>query len=299
MTQDAEKIAERYQAILEVSRDLLIVLDGEQVVMCQGGESEWLNSAVILGRTLDALLAEDLLVKVRGVVERAQAVPGSAQSIEYVLRPEHLPMMHEAGLREPIWYEARFVATQSGEVIWSARDINDRKKLQRKVTNQAQRDPLTGAYNRRALMTVMDQTVAQAQRYDWTCTVLLIDVDNFSKINEQHGWDAGDQLLQQIVTGLYKLKRTADFLARYGDDQFVLFLPETNHEQGIAAAERVRRLIHELEMPYPTGELRCTASVGVAGMRGIEDTASEMLKRAEESLFIARSSGGNRVEGEA
>lgn len=298
MTQDAEKSVERYQAILEVSRDLLIVLDEERVVMCRGGESAWLNSGVIVDRTLDTLLADDLLVKIRGVIERSRAEPGSVQTIEYVLRPEHLPMLHEAGLREPIWYEACFVATASGEIVWSARDINDRKKLQRKVTNQAQRDPLTGAYNRRALMTVMDQTVAQAQRYDWTCAVMVIDVDSFSKINEQHGWDAGDQLLQQIVTSLYKLKRTSDFLARYGDDQLVLFLPETNHEQGVAAAERVRRLIQELEMPYPTGELRCTASVGVAGMRGVEDSAAEMLKRAEESLFIARNSGGDRVEGE-
>ncbi|MBV1786462.1 GGDEF domain-containing protein [Marinobacterium sp. D7] len=299
MTQEVENRAERYQAILEVSRDLLMVLDGERVVMCRAGESEWLNESVVTGRDLQALLAEDLLAKIRAVITLAQASPGAVQSLEYVLRPEHLPMLHEAGLREPIWYEARFVATPSGEMIWSARDINERKKLQRKVTNQAQRDPLTGAYNRRALLTVMEQTVAQAQRYDWTCSVLLIDVDDFSSINEQHGWDAGDQMLQQIVTGLYKLKRTADFLARYGDDQLVLFLPETNHEQGVAAAERVRRLILELEMPYPTGELRCTASVGVAGMRGIEDSASEMLKRAEESLFIARNSGGNRVEGEA
>lgn len=299
MTLEVENRAERYQAILEVSRDLLMVLDGERVVMCRAGESEWLNESVVTGRDLHTLLADDLLAKIRAVITLAQATPGVVQALEYVLRPEQLPMLHEAGLREPTWFEARFIATPSGEIIWSARDINERKKLQRKVTNQAQRDPLTGAYNRRALLTVMEQTVAQAQRYDWTCSVLLIDVDDFSSINEQHGWDAGDQMLQQIVTGLYKLKRTADFLARYGDDQLVLFLPETNHEQGVAAAERVRRLIQELEMPYPTGELRCTASVGVAGMRGIEDSASEMLKRAEESLFIARNSGGNRVEGEA
>ncbi|KEA62752.1 hypothetical protein ADIMK_3224 [Marinobacterium lacunae] len=298
MTQDIDNRAERYQAILELTRDLLIVLDGESVIMCRAGESEWVNEAVITGLTLDTMLSDELLTKVRGTIERAQAAPGTVQSIEYVLRPEQLTMLHEAGLREPTWYEARFVATPSGEVLWSARDINERKKLQRKVTNQAQRDPLTGAYNRRALVTVMEQTVAQAQRYDWTCSVLLIDVDDFSKINEQHGWDAGDQLLQQIVTGLYKLKRTADFLARYGDDQLVLFLPETNHEQGVAAAERVRRLIQELEMPYPTGELQCTVSVGVAGLRGLEDSAPDMLKRAEESLFIARNSGGNRVEGE-
>ncbi len=298
MTQEFERQIERYDALLAATVDMVLVIVDDRVEYCRAGESDWLNEEMVTGVALEKLFPVDLLGRFRSAIERAQAAPGVAQSLEYVLRPEHLPSMREAGLREPIWYEARFVATDSGDVIWSARDINDRKKLQRKVTNQAQRDPLTGAYNRRALMTVMEQTVAQAQRYDWTCSVLLIDIDDFSSINDQHGWDAGDQLLQQIVTGLYKLKRTADFLARYSDDQLVLFLPETNHDQGLAAGERVRNLIAEMVMPYPTGELGCTASVGVAGLRGLEDTAREMLKRAEENLLVARSSGGNRVEGE-
>jgi len=243
MANPLESQVERYDALLSASADMVIVLVDGQVEYCHPGESTWLHSEMLKGVRLDKLLPSDLLTQVQATIERAQATPGNVESVEYVFRPEHMVTLKEAGLREPIWFEARFVATNAGDVIWSARDINERKKLQRKVTNQAQRDPLTGAYNRRALMTVMAQTVAQAQRYDWTCSVLLIDVDDFSKINDQQGWDAGDQLLQQIVTGIHKLKRTADFLARYGDDQLVLFLPETNHDQGMAAGERVRNLV--------------------------------------------------------
>lgn len=299
MSQDVSASAGGFDALLQVNRDLVMVLKDGVVDICHAGESEWLLESVLIGGSLDEMLPADLLVSVKGAIERALASPGQLQSLEYVLRPEQVPVFREAGLREPTWFDARILAAEDGEVFWSARDINDSKKLQRKVTNQAQRDPLTGSYNRRALMTVMEQTVAQALRYDWVCSVMIIDVDDFSRINDQQGWDAGDQLLQQIVSGIHKLKRTADFLARYGDDQLVLLLPETNHEQGVAAGERVRRLIAEMEMPYPTGDITCTASVGVAGLLGPEDGATAMLKRAEENLFVARSSGGNRVEGES
>lgn len=297
MNQQLLNRAQRHDALLAASMDMVLVVVNERVEYAQAGEDAWLETGRIIGARLDELFAADLLERFRELMARAQSRPGVAQAMEYVLRPEHLPRLREAGLAEPIWYEARFVATESAELVWTARNINERKKLQRQVTHQAQRDPLTGAYNRRALMTVMEQTMAQAQRYDWSCSLLLIDIDDFSRINDQQGWDAGDQLLQQVVAALYKLKRTADFLARYGDDQLVLFLPETNGEQGRLAAERVRSLIADLVIPYPTGELSCTASIGVADLQGSEDLAADMLRRAEASLKEARREGGNRVAG--
>jgi diguanylate cyclase (GGDEF)-like protein len=128
---------------------------------------------------------------------------------------------------------------------------------------------------------------------------LLIDVDQFSQINDQYGWDAGDKVLQSFVTAIHGFKRTADFFARFSDDRFVMFLPETNREQGQLAAERVRKLASELDIPYATGNLSFTVSIGVATLRDMNDTPEIMLKRAEEHLFIAKQSGTNRIEGEA
>ena len=177
MTQELWQRRESFDALLQMSRDLVIVIKDGRVELCRGGDSDWLIESVINGAHLDNLLPADLYAPINGAIELAQANPGEKQQLEYVLRPEHVTAFREAGLREPIWFEAGFLAIPSGEVFWSARDINERKKLQRKVTNQAQRDPLTGAYNRRALMTVMEQTVAQALRYDWTCSVMIIDVE--------------------------------------------------------------------------------------------------------------------------
>ena len=98
---------------------------------------------------------------------------------------------------------------------------------------------------------------------------------------------------------LHALKRTSDFLARYADDQLVFVLPETNHEQGLLAAERMRAAIEKLELPYSTGNLRWTVSIGLAAALDPEDDAASMMRRAREHLLIAQQSGRNRVEGEA
>ena len=285
-------------SLLKASSDLVILLVRGRIVHVSPGGTAWSGLEQLHQQPLDTLFPDDLANSLQTVIDKVLAVPGTVESLEYVWRPEHLPKLRELGLREPCWFEANFVATGQGIVIWSARDVTEKRNLQRKVSNQAQRDPITGAYNRRALMVVMEQTVAQAQRYDWTCSVLLIDIDDFSGINERFSWDAGDQILQEIVNSMHRLKRTSDFLARYGDDRLVLFVPETNLDQAVAAGERYRRLIQGLEIPYPTGELRCTASVGVATLRDVEDSAADMLRRAEENLQVARLSGGNRVEGE-
>jgi diguanylate cyclase (GGDEF)-like protein len=126
----------------------------------------------------------------------------------------------------------------------------------------------------------------------------VIDVDHFSQINDDYSWDCGDQILQQLVTTIHGMKRTSDFLARYSDDQFVMFMPETNHEQGMAAGNRVRKLMEAIEIPYATGDVKFTVSVGVAALTGPEDDSDNMLRRANENLFIAKKSGSNRVEGD-
>jgi len=143
---------------------------------------------------------------------------------------------------------------------------------------------------------VLSQSVAQAQRYDWLCSFLIIDIDGFTEFNESYSWDAGDLILQQLVANLHGFKRTADFLARYGDDQFVMFLPETNIEQSGLAAERIRAMVQELEIPFSQGNLKFTVSIGAATLGDVEETHETMLRRSEENLEIAKASGHNRVE---
>lgn len=294
----ADAFEARYQGMLMACQDPVLILDNETIVAVGAADQPWCRADQLIGRQLADLFAEDLLTRFRQLLQQLAAGEERVE-LEYQLRPEHHPVLLELGLAEPCWYQGRWVATAQGEVIWTLRDVTAQKHLERKLTHQAQRDLLTGAYNRRTLIPVLEMATAQALRYDGSTSVLLIDIDDFSGINERFGWDAGDQVLRQTVVTLHALKRTSDFLARYADDQLVMVLPETNHEQGLQAGERIRGAIAALELPHSTGNLSWTVSIGVASALNVDDDAAALMRRAREHLVIAQHSGRNRVEGEA
>lgn len=287
----------RYTALLQASQDVILVLDGETIVMVSPGSSSWAGQA-LEGRRLSEVFAADLAEQFQSQARQAKSA-GKVVGFQLQLRPEHCPELRAMGLTEPHWYSARLTLTEDGETLVVLQDVSERKRLSRKLTTQAQRDPLTGAYNRRALMPVLDMSVAQALRYDGASSIILLEIDHLKDINEQHGWDAGDQVLQHSVATLHRLKRTSDFLVRYSDSQLAMVLGETNHEQAVLAGERVRSAIAELELPFATGDIRWTVSVGVGSALNPEDDGSQVLKRAYENMLIAIHSGRNRVEGEA
>lgn len=293
-----KQIQARYDALLDASADAVMIIEPKAglVLACSGGAANWLEPDQLVGKKLEDIFPADIASDITATAIKA-ADKKKVQKTDLQLRPEHVPVLREQGLSETHWIELR-CSTANDDTVVVFRDTSAKRRLERQVTSQAQRDPLTGAYNRRALRPVLEQAIAQAQRYDWVCSLMVVDVDHFSDLNDNHSWDCGDQILQQLVTTIHAIKRTSDFLARYGDDQFVMFMPETNHVQGMAAGERVRRLMEELEIPYATGDVKFTVSVGVAALDGPEDDADNMLRRANENLFVAKQSGSNRVEGE-
>lgn len=293
-----KQIQARLEALLNATSDVVMVIDpvAGLIMTCSAGNSTWIDADAATGRKLEEVFPADISSSITAAAVKA-VEKKKVKHTDIQLRPEHNPSLKEQGLKETKWVELRCCGAGS-ECLLVFRDISAQRRLERQVTSQAQRDPLTGAYNRRALKPVLDQAVAQAQRYDWVCSLMVIDVDHFSQINDDYSWDCGDQILQQLVTTIHGMKRTSDFLARYSDDQFVMFMPETNHDQGMAAGNRVRKLMEAMEIPYATGDVRFTVSVGVAALTGPEDDSDNMLRRANENLFIAKKSGSNRVEGD-
>lgn len=290
MLGQSNQVSKRLQQLLDVMTDSVIFFDDQnRVAECYAGESRWLDATKLIGCKLEDLFSEDLAKQlILSGQERTEQ--------ELALRPESHSVFREAGLHEVIWVRITFLHEQNSGASLLMRDISNEKKLARQVTSQSQRDPLTGAYHRRALRPVLNQAVAQAQRYDWVCSLLLVDVDGFKHINETFSWDGGDQVLQQLVNGLHRLKRTADFLARSGDNQIALYFPETNREQALLAANRVLSLARNMEVNYAVGDIHFTVSIGIATLNGLEDDAGAMIERAENNLFIAKQSGGDRAE---
>jgi len=291
-----EILQDRFDFLAANVEEIVLLINPQgEILKASAGSEDWLMVDSLVGLSFPLLFSSEMMVQVTSQINSASQSE-EAISFQYSMKEKDSPDWVELGLKEPHIWQTRCQKITDEELVFVIADRSEEMRLERKIVNQAQRDPLTGAYNRRALMTVLSQSVAQAQRYDWLCSFLIIDIDGFTEFNESYSWDAGDLILQQLVANLHGFKRTADFLARYGDDQFVMFLPETNIEQSGLAAERIRAMVEELEIPFSQGNLKFTVSIGAATLGDVEDTHETMLRRSEENLEIAKASGHNRVE---
>jgi diguanylate cyclase (GGDEF)-like protein len=155
-------------------------------------------------------------------------------------------------------------------------------------------DPLTNCYNRRALDSLITSDIFYARRYGTALSVIMIDVDNFKKINDVHGHHAGDAVLKDICTLLPSLVRKSDYLARYGGEEFVLVLPDTTLYSAVRLAEKLRKKIEMHETRLSDKSIRVTASFGVASFENKPDGGS-LLREADERLYKAKAIGKNCV----
>lgn len=154
----------------------------------------------------------------------------------------------------------------------------------------AERDPLTGVYNRRRLLERLEEEVERSCRGHDPLSVCMLDLDHFKQVNDRHGHQAGDEALRQVAIALAASLRSIDTLGRYGGEEFVLVLPQTSRNGAREKAERVRGAVDLLR----TGSGQVTVSIGVAGYRP-GDSVDTLLARADAALYEAKDSGRNRV----
>ncbi len=157
-------------------------------------------------------------------------------------------------------------------------------------------DALTGLYNRRYMETHVGTLVEQALARGKPLSVLILDIDYFKSINDTYGHDAGDDVLREFAIRIRKSIRGIDLACRYGGEEFVVVMPETDMAVATIVAERLRRRIAGEPFPIEQGarSIEVTISVGLAGL-GITDTAASVIKRADQALYRAKRDGRNRV----
>jgi diguanylate cyclase (GGDEF)-like protein/PAS domain S-box-containing protein len=167
--------------------------------------------------------------------------------------------------------------------------------LQEQLREQAIRDPLTGLFNRRYLVETLDREIAQALRASTPLSVIIIDLDHFKKINDAHGHKAGDLMLQTLGALLSTKTRDGDIACRYGGEEFVIVLPGASLAIAQQRAEQLRTTFQELRVTYHKQTLGATLSAGVAAfpLNGADGEA--ILQEADKALYIAKSTGRNRV----
>jgi two-component system cell cycle response regulator len=158
-------------------------------------------------------------------------------------------------------------------------------------------DALTGLFNRRYMESHLATLVEQAAARGKPIAVLLVDIDYFKSVNDGHGHDAGDDVLREFALRIRKAIRNIDLACRYGGEEFVIVMPETDIAVATMVAERLRRRIASEPFAIQQGarNLDVTISIGIAALAGTSDNAAAILKRADTALYRAKRDGRNRV----
>ena len=169
------------------------------------------------------------------------------------------------------------------------------QQFQKELFEAALRDPLTKAYNRRALLDRLGSDLAHARRHADPYVLILLDLDHFKRINDDYGHLAGDFVLRRFAEIVTQLTRREDFFARYGGEEFALACRSTSLEQGLQLAERVRARVEAEAFVFQEQRMPVTLSAGVA-LHWAEAEIEALIGAADVALYAAKERGRNRVE---
>ncbi len=167
------------------------------------------------------------------------------------------------------------------------------QRQNRDLEQLANHDPLTGCKNRRSFFDNFHTLWLAAKRYEMPISAIMVDIDHFKSINDTYGHSVGDDVLRVVSSTLQSPLREADILCRYGGEEFAVVLPNTDIEQAVAVAERLRSAISQAQMPV--AKLRVTASLGVSVISEATLDPQEMLDQADKGLYVAKRQGRDQV----
>lgn len=186
------------------------------------------------------------------------------------------------------------------ELLIRAKSLLKIKELKDTLGLATTTDELTGLHNRKYLHERLDAEISRAKRYKTKLSCLLFDIDFFKVVNDMYGYDWGDVLLKSLAEKLKSLVRKEDVLTRYGDEEFLLVLPNTSEENAFLFAERFRRDIEKMEF-IPAGEEErhpITISGGISTypcFENVEEDANTVIRYAEHALYNAKKRGKNKI----
>lgn len=176
-------------------------------------------------------------------------------------------------------------------------DITESKQLEIKLEQQAHEDYLTGLCNRRYFMELAEQELNRAVRYNNPLSIFMMDIDFFKHINDTHGHKAGDKALKKLAEVCRETLREVDIVGRVGGEEFAILLPETDREESIEVAERLRAALAEAKVRQEAGSpaIQFTVSIGVASLASKDDNLDVLLSLADKALYGAKETGRNKV----
>jgi two-component system cell cycle response regulator len=158
------------------------------------------------------------------------------------------------------------------------------------------RDDLTGLYNRKSIVARSNYELDRARRYKHPLSIIILDLDQFKSINAEYGYQGGDNVLKAVADICTGSLRSIDLLGRFGGEEFLICLPETETQGAILTAERIRTNIEAMEIPYEGHKIRITVSIGITGTDCVADENLDcFLKSADRALYAAKAENRNCV----
>ena len=245
------------------------------------------------GQALD----DAMKVQVEGIeesVQQAEELAALKQLVQQRVDTIRTHMQEFRSAEEQRLQQAEQQVAELTEKLESVQGESEqlRQKLQDE-RNQAMVDPLTGIPNRLAYNERLKQEVARWQRYGSALTMAIWDVDKFKTVNDTYGHQAGDKVLTVIGKLLYKQCRETDFVARFGGEEFVLLMPETDAESAMTATEHLRKAVAATEFHFRGQRVPITISCGISEFRQGDDP-EQVFERADKALYEAKDGGRNR-----
>ncbi len=253
---------------------------------------------------LSALIARDLLlwpkgntaaIRSTGCIYAVNAAIFLVRAIVARDSPQVADVLNPNGVAAAmlLWLLCSMIAITLGMVLMTA------ERLQDDLNNQANHDPLTGAFNRRSFSLLYGKAMAVANRYQRPLSVLMMDLDEFKKINDLLGHEFGDKVLCCFVSVANKTLRDEDVFCRFGGEEFVALLPNAGSAEALVVANRLRSAFQAdaalLDTKTKAALFAMTASIGLAELQQNEDFES-LLRRADTALYRAKDNGRNCCE---
>jgi diguanylate cyclase (GGDEF)-like protein len=170
------------------------------------------------------------------------------------------------------------------------------EKVREEVHALAITDELTRVFNRRHFMKLAEHELERAKRYRHALSIIIFDIDNFKKVNDTCGHLCGDAVLRELSLACRTILRKCDTLARFGGEEFILLLPETDNANALQVANKLCQLVAGHVVEYKDAQIQVTISAGVTTCNPTMDTLDDLLSRADRALYQAKRLGKNRLE---
>lgn len=293
----AEEGVSRLAAIVESSDDAIIGKDLNSIITSWNKGAQRLygyTEKEAVGKSISIVIPE----------ERADEPHTIIEAIKNGQRMEHFETLRQKkdGTKFPVSLTFSPIKDANGVIVGAstiARDITERKELEEKLKTLASYDELTSCLNFRATMELLEKEILRAQRYQKHFSIVMIDIDDFKKKNDEYGHQAGNDILVAFAAVLKNSVRSIDTIGRYGGEEFIVILPETDAQQALVVLERIRSSLEQAKIISPhldkTKEIKLKFSAGIAALPQNAKDLKELIWTADNALLQAKKQGKNRA----